>query len=67
MIDVCVGQEDCQGLEPLALDKRQQVVDFIAGIDQHGLARPFASEHETVLGEWRDCCRLENHECRIPS
>jgi len=49
VIDVGVREQNVTNHEPVALDERQQSVDFVAGIDQNGFAGLLAAKDEAVL------------------
>ena len=51
VIDVRVREKDVLDRERPPLGKRQQIVDFVAGIDQDGLAGSLAADDETILHE----------------
>jgi hypothetical protein len=65
VIEVRVCQQHALHLDVEIADRRQQLVDLVAGIDQHGLARPLAPDDEAVLVEGRHGPDFENHSRRL--
>ena len=61
VIDVRVGQQDRLHLDVEVADSAHQLVDLVAGIDDHRFARPLAADDEAVLVEGRDGPNLEKH------
>jgi CheY-like chemotaxis protein len=52
-------QQDVADRQRLGRDEREQPGDLVARIDQHGLARAAARDHEAVLEERPDGLRLD--------
>src|SRR5262249_3522431 len=61
MVHVRVRQENVPDCEHALLDKRQQLIDFIARVNEHRLMSVFATEHEAVLEERRDRLHFKYH------
>src|ERR1700681_4455264 len=54
VVDMGVREEDEADGQRLAPGEREQARDLVARIDQHGLARVLADDHETVLEKGAD-------------
>src|SRR4030095_16054773 len=61
VIDMRVRQEDVSDLEVVIADRREQTVDFIAGIDDDSFAGAFAADDKSILVERRLCADFDNH------
>jgi len=61
VVDVGVSQKDVLDLEFVIADRREQSVDFIAGIDDHALARALAADDESILVERGLRANFDNH------
>jgi CheY-like chemotaxis protein len=62
VIHVRVRQEDVTNVQRLLLGERQQLIDLVAGIDQHRLERLLAAQHEPILEKRPDRPSLDYHE-----
>ena len=51
VIEMGVGQQDVADREPVLLDRRQELVDLVAGVDDDALAGVLAADDESVLEE----------------
>ena len=65
VIHVRVGQQDVTNVQRLPRRERQELLDLVAGIDQHRLARLLAAKHEPVLEKRPDRLSLDYHELVI--
>ena len=54
-------QQDVADLEVVRLHRLEQLVDLVAGVDDHGVARLVAANDVAVLEERVDGADLENH------
>jgi hypothetical protein len=61
VIEMRVGEQDVAHVQVVAPHRRQQVVDLIARVDQHGLPRLFTPDHESVLEERRHRSGFQDH------
>jgi CheY-like chemotaxis protein len=61
MIDMRVRQENVANRQRVPPDKRQQSLDFVAGINQEALARLLAGDDEAVFEEWPNRLCLNPH------
>src|SRR5262245_59567653 len=59
MVDVRVSQQDLRQIDPLSSRELEQAVDFVTGINQDSLPRPWTRDDESVLKEWADGLRLD--------
>src|SRR3954447_9747120 len=61
VVEMGVRQQDVLNREHLTLRDLQQLVQFVAGIDQHGIARLLTTQDEAVLEEGGDRSSLDYH------
>ena len=61
VIDVGMREQDVPDVELVCLDRGQQLIDLVAGIDQHAGPGALAPHHESVLEERRHRPDIQNH------
>jgi CheY-like chemotaxis protein len=61
VIDVCMCQQDVTDREGVSLRVGQQLLDFIAGIDQDGFTSVLTAQNEPILEEWGHRASLNYH------
>ena len=54
-------QEDVANREAVLVDRREQQIDVVSGVDDHALPCFLAADDKPVLHERRDRPCLENH------
>jgi CheY-like chemotaxis protein len=62
VIDVCVREQDVPHCQPFARDERDELLHFVAGIDEDRLSRGFARDDEAVFHEWAGGTALDYHD-----
>ena len=61
VIEVRVGQQDVVDRQPVSLDRRQQLLDLVAGVDEHAFPSVLTAEDIAVFEERSDGARLYQH------
>jgi hypothetical protein len=61
VVKVGVREQDVADVQVVRLRGLEQLLDFVARIDQHRLVRFLAADHVAVLEEGRSRADLENH------
>ena len=61
VVHVCMCQQDMANVQVVIAHRRQQLVYFIARVDDDALTGALASHHEPVLVERRHCPDIQDH------
>jgi hypothetical protein len=64
VVDMCMREQDLLNVETVIANSRQQLVRFVARIDEHTFARPLAADDKAVFVEWWNRADFDNHRRR---